>query len=118
MRLLAHPSGLDGGGEPAQIGVGREVRQIVLALARHAVLADEPGLLARQVLLPFIEDALRRASATRTRTAAKLALSAPFVPMRQLSSVQSASASMASAGPTAGRGAGSCGADRDQGRAR
>jgi len=34
MRLLAHPTGFDDGSQPLQVRVGRQVREVVLALAR------------------------------------------------------------------------------------
>ena len=59
MRLLAHPARLDGRGERFQIGVGREVHEIVFLFPRGAALADQPGLFARHVLHAFVADALR-----------------------------------------------------------
>ena len=61
VRLLANPSCLDRGGQGAQVRVGRQIAQIVLLLAAGAVLADEPGFVARQMLLAFIVDTLGRA---------------------------------------------------------
>jgi hypothetical protein len=50
MGLLANPSCLDGGGQPAQVHPGWQVRKIVFLLSRRAVLADEPGLVPRKML--------------------------------------------------------------------
>jgi hypothetical protein len=50
VHLLAHPAGLDQGGEDFERRVGRVVGEIVLALAGGAVLADEPGVLPGKVL--------------------------------------------------------------------
>src|SRR5919106_5565000 len=50
MRLLAHPTRLDERRQPFQRRVGRQVGEIVLALARRAVLADQPDLVAGQML--------------------------------------------------------------------
>src|SRR4051794_41643755 len=49
VQLLAHPAGLDQGGQDLERRLGRQVREVVLALARGPVLADEPRLLAWQV---------------------------------------------------------------------
>ena len=46
LRRSAH-----GSREGREVGAGREVEEVILALARGAVLADEPGLIARQMLL-------------------------------------------------------------------
>jgi hypothetical protein len=50
VHLLADPAGLDQCRQPLEPRVGREVREVVLAFAAGAVLADEPRLLAGQVL--------------------------------------------------------------------
>src|SRR3954453_10504163 len=49
VRLLAHPARLDGRRQLLEGRVGREVREVVLALAAGAVLAHQPHLLAGQV---------------------------------------------------------------------
>src|ERR1700692_3311428 len=56
VRLLANPSCLDRGGQGAQVGVRWQIAQIVLLLAAGAVLADEPGFVARHMLRGFIVD--------------------------------------------------------------
>ena len=75
---------------------GRLAR-IVLLLSRRAVFADEPGLVPRQMLLTLVLIRCGGPSAVRTRTAAKRALSFPFVPVRQLMFCHLASASISSA---------------------
>ena len=50
VRLLAHPARLDQRGQPLQRRVRRQVGQIVLALARRAMLAHQPDLVAGQML--------------------------------------------------------------------
>src|SRR5512132_270740 len=72
--LLANPSCLDGDRQVAQVGLRRQVGEIVFLLSRHPVFADEPSLLPGQMLLTLLS--LIRCggpSATRTRTAAKRA---------------------------------------------
>ena len=59
MSLLANPARLDGRGERLQIGVGREVGQIVFLLAGRAPLADQPNVVARQMLHALVADPLR-----------------------------------------------------------
>src|SRR3954468_2683555 len=49
VRLLAHPARLDQRRQLLQGRVRREVREVVLALARGPALADQPDLLAGQV---------------------------------------------------------------------
>src|SRR4051795_10529852 len=49
VRLLAHPARLDGRRQLLEGRVGREVREVALALAAGAVLAPQPHLLAGQV---------------------------------------------------------------------
>src|SRR6187431_3220067 len=109
--LLANPARLNGGRQGAQVGLRRQIGEIVFLLSRHPVFADEPGLVPWQMLLTLVPDPLRwpvgdphadcgrcgGPSATRTRTAANRALSFPFVPMRQLMFFHVALASMSSA---------------------
>ena len=57
--LLANPSRLDGGRQGAQVGLRRQVGEIVFLLSRHPVFADEPSLVAGQMLLALIPDPLR-----------------------------------------------------------
>ena len=59
MGLLTNPSRLDGGGQGAQIGRGRQICEVVFLLARGAVFADKPGFVARQMLLALVPDPLR-----------------------------------------------------------
>src|SRR6267142_3579268 len=58
--LLANPSRLDGGRQGAQVGLRRQVGEIVFLLSRHPVFADEPGLLAWQMLPALVPDSLWR----------------------------------------------------------
>ena len=53
--LLANPSRLDGGRQGAQVGLRRQVGEIVFLLSRHPVFADEPGLLPGQMLLALVD---------------------------------------------------------------
>src|SRR5882672_4106773 len=57
--LLANPSRLDGGRQGAQVGLRRQVGQIIFLLSRHSVLADEPSLVPGQMLLTLVPDPLR-----------------------------------------------------------
>ena len=57
--LLANPSRLDGGRQGAQVGLGRQVGEIVFLLSRQPVFADEPSLVAGQMLLTLVPDPLR-----------------------------------------------------------
>ena len=50
VHLLADPARLDQGGQGLERGIGREIGQVVLPFAGGAVLADQPGLVTRQVL--------------------------------------------------------------------
>ena len=59
MRLLANPPCLDGNGQSAQIGRGRQVGEVILLLSRGPVFADEPSLVPRQMLLTLVPDPLR-----------------------------------------------------------
>ena len=45
MRLFADPSGLDGGSERFEAGVGGQVRGVVFSLAGRTAFADQPNLL-------------------------------------------------------------------------
>src|SRR5262249_35562475 len=57
--LLANPSCLDGGRQGAQVGLCRQVGEIVFLLSRHPVFADEPSLLPGQMLLTLVPNPLR-----------------------------------------------------------
>src|SRR3982750_607310 len=60
MRLLADPTCLDEGGELLQRRVGRQVREIVFALTRAAMLTPQPDLVAGQMLAgPALQAHLR-----------------------------------------------------------
>ena len=58
--LLTDPSRLDRGSQAAQIHPGGQVGKIVFLLSRHAMLADEPSLVAGKMLLTFVPYPLRR----------------------------------------------------------
>jgi hypothetical protein len=58
MSLFAYPSRLDGGRQGAQVGLRRQVGEIVFLLPRHSVFADEPSLVAGQMLLTLVPDPL------------------------------------------------------------
>jgi len=60
MGLLTDPSCLDCGSQAAQIHPGGQVGKIVFLLSGHAVLANEPSLVAGKVLLTFVPYPLRR----------------------------------------------------------
>src|SRR5215217_5679050 len=94
VHLLARPARLDGGDQPAQRGPLRQVAEVVLRLAAVAPFADQPEFLARQAGALDVE---RPVSATRTRTAAKRALSGPLVPLRQVMRCQRCVASISAA---------------------
>ena len=57
--LLADPTRLDGGCQGAQVGLRRQVGEIVFLLSRHLVFADEPSLVPGQMLLTLVPDPLR-----------------------------------------------------------
>src|SRR6266436_2834139 len=57
--LLANPSCLDGGRQGAQVGLCRQVGEVVFLLSRHPVFADQPSLLPRQMLLTLVPNPLR-----------------------------------------------------------
>ena len=60
MGLFANPSGLDRRSQAAQVHLGRQVGKIIFLLPGCAVLADEPGFVAWQMLLTLIPYSLRR----------------------------------------------------------
>src|SRR6266481_668811 len=57
--LLANPTRLDGSRQGAQVGLCRQVGEIIFLLARHPVFTDEPSLVPWQMLLTLIPDPLR-----------------------------------------------------------
>jgi hypothetical protein len=57
--LLANPSRLDGRRQGQQVGLRRQVGEIVFLLSRHPVFADEPSLVPWQMLLTLVPDPLR-----------------------------------------------------------
>ena len=78
--LLANPSRLDGGRQGAQVGLRRQVGEIVFLLSRHPVFADEPSLVPGQMLLALVPDPLRRSvgdpHADRSKTSLELSFRA------------------------------------------
>src|SRR5262249_61649994 len=58
--LPANPSRLDDGRQVATVLLLRQVGEIEFLLSRHSVFADQPSLVAGQMLLPLIPDPLRR----------------------------------------------------------
>jgi len=96
MSLFADPSCLDRRSQAAQVHLGGQVGKIIFLLPGGAMLADEPGFVALQMLLSLIPYSLRSPSAVRTRTAANRAFNRPFVPLRQLTVFHLALASMSS----------------------
>src|SRR6266568_2149549 len=78
--LLANPSRLDGGRQGAQVHLCRQVGEIVFLLSRHPVFADEPSLVAGQMLLTLVPDPLRRSvgnpHADRSKTSLELSFRA------------------------------------------
>ena len=54
MGLLTNPSGFDRGREIAQSHSRGKAGEIVLPFPRRPLLADKPGLFARQMLLAFV----------------------------------------------------------------
>src|SRR3954452_22206488 len=48
VHLLAGPARLDGGDQPPERGLRRQVTEVVLRLAAVAIFADQPEFLARQ----------------------------------------------------------------------
>src|ERR1700751_1551727 len=78
--LLANPSCLDGGRQAAQVAHRRQVGEIVFFLPRYPVFADEPSLVAGQMLLTLVADSLWRAvgyaHADRSKTSFELSFCA------------------------------------------
>ena len=60
MGLLANPSCLDRRSQAAQVHPSGQVGKIVFLLSGHAMLADEPSLVAGKMLLTFVPYPLRR----------------------------------------------------------
>ena len=80
--LLANPTCLDGGCQGAQVGLRRQVGEIVFPLSRHPVFADKPSLVPRQMLLAFVPDPLWWSVGDphpdRGETSLELSFRAPF----------------------------------------
>ena len=80
MRLLADPSRLYGGGQGGQLRLGGQVGEIVFPLPGRPQLADQPGFIPWEMLLPLVADPLRRsvgrANPKRSKVRLQLALRA------------------------------------------
>ena len=78
--LLANPSRLDGGRQGVQVSLRRQVGKIVFLLSRHPVFANQPSLVAGQMLLTLVPDPLRRSvgnpHADRSKTSLELSFRA------------------------------------------
>src|SRR5208282_560701 len=60
MRLFTDPTRLDGAGERFDRRLAWQVREVILALSTGAMFSDQPGLVARHVLVTHVANALRR----------------------------------------------------------
>ena len=80
MGLLADPSRLDRGSQAAQVHPGWQVSKIVFLLTRYAVLADEPGFVAWQMLLALIPYSLRRSVGRAHADSSKSGFQPTFCP--------------------------------------
>jgi hypothetical protein len=89
---------LDGCRQGAQVGLRRQVGEIVFFLSRRTVFADEPSLLPGEMLLPLVPDPLRWSVGDSHANRSKTGLELPFVPVRQLIVCHLAWVSMSSAG--------------------
>src|ERR1700719_1319534 len=58
--LLANPTRLDGGCQGAQVGLRRQVGEIIFLLSGYPVFADKPSLVAGQMLMALVSDPLWR----------------------------------------------------------
>ena len=92
--LLANPPRLDGGRQAAQVARRWQVGEIVFLLPRHPVFADEPSLVAGQMLLTLVADPLWRAvgypHADRSKTSLELSFRAGARPDGAPTSMSSA----------------------------
>ena len=85
MSLLANPSRLDGCRQGAQVGLRRQVGEIIFFLSRRTVFADEPSFLPREMLLPLVPDPLRwsvgdsHANGSKTRLELSLGAGTPTI---------------------------------------
>ena len=61
----------------AQVGVRRQVGEIVFLLSRQPVFADEPSLIPRQMLLTMIADDVRAPAFARNVRHRLLQVAAP-----------------------------------------
>src|SRR4029077_17943970 len=78
--LLANPSRLDDARQDAQVHLRRQVGEIVFLLSRYSVFADQPSLVAGQMLLTFVPDPLRRSVGNPHAACSKTSLELSFRP--------------------------------------
>src|SRR5262249_49726194 len=76
--LLANPSRLDDARQGAQVYLRRQVGEIVFLLSRYSVFADEPSLVAGQMLLTLVPDPLRRSVGDPHANSSKTSLELSF----------------------------------------
>ena len=78
--LLADPPRLNGGRQGAQVGLRRQVGEIIFFLSRRTVFADEPNLVPGEMLLTLVPDPLWWSvgdpHADRSKTSLELSLRA------------------------------------------
>ena len=91
--LLANPSRLDGGRQGAQVRLRRQVGEIVFLFPRHSVFADEPSLVARQMLLTLVPDPLRWAVGNQHADGGEASLELSFPPGRSRPGTRAAASS-------------------------
>src|SRR2546423_6059662 len=78
--LLANPSRLDDARQGAQVHLRRQVGEIVFLLSRYSVFADQPSLVAGQMLLTLVPDPLRRSVGNPHADCSKTSLELSFRP--------------------------------------
>src|SRR5262249_39889944 len=78
--LLANPSRLDDARQGAQVHLRRRVGEIVFLLSRYSVFADQPSLVAGQMLLTLVPDPLRRSVGNPHADCSKTSLELSFRP--------------------------------------
>src|SRR5437763_16585170 len=78
--LLANPSRLDDARQGAQVHLRRQVGEIVFLLSRYSVFADQPSLVAGQMLLTLVPDPLRRSVGNPPADCSKTSLELSFRP--------------------------------------
>src|SRR4030095_11186836 len=76
--LFANPSRLDDARQGAQVHLRRQVGEIVFLLSRYSVFADQPSLVAGQMLLTLVPDPLRRSVGNPHADCSKTSLELSF----------------------------------------